>query len=145
MVIDKYTLGMAGEYAVCSELLRRGIDASITMGNAKATDVVVFCKTVNGNSYKKIEVKTTQTTKFVTNFFNKYYTPDLPHPDIWILVHIDRDLKARFFILTHEELASIQMERNNINIWQKSEGCDNVLLKDIEPYENMWDKILLEK
>ena len=69
MVIDKYTLGMAGEYAVCSELLRRGINASITMGNAKATDVVVFCKTVNGNSYKKIEVKTTQTTKFVTNFF----------------------------------------------------------------------------
>ena len=39
--VEKQRLGMAGEYSVCAELLKRGHNASITMGNAKAIDIVV--------------------------------------------------------------------------------------------------------
>ena len=138
--IDKYMLGMCGEYAVCSELLKRGKMASITMGNAKSVDIIVT--TPSSSQYKKIEVKTSQTTKFVTSFFRKYYDINMPHPDIWVLVHIDADTKAvRYFILEHKELGNIQMNRNKISSWQYSNGCDNVLLKQVLGYENRWDII----
>lgn len=39
--VEKQWLGMAGEYSVCAELLMRGHNASITMGNAKAVDIIV--------------------------------------------------------------------------------------------------------
>ena len=139
--IDKYMLGLSGEYAVCSELLRRNKMASITMGNAKGVDIIVLYPN-EGQTYKKIEVKTSQTTQFVTSFFRKYYDINMPHPDIWVLVHIDADTKAiRYFMLTHEELGNIQMARNKITSWQYSKGCDNVLLKEVLPYENRWDII----
>ncbi|WP_158084226.1 hypothetical protein [Marispirochaeta aestuarii] len=40
----KHRLGIAGEYRVLSELLLRGCDASITLGNAKGTDILVYLK-----------------------------------------------------------------------------------------------------
>lgn len=141
MAIDKYILGMAGEYAVCSEVLRRGRLASITMGNAKAMDILVFDEKDEDSTYKVIEVKTTQSNKFVTNFFQKYYDKSVNHPDVWVFVKIDKDLKSRFFVLTHEELAIIQMQRNGMSSWERSFGCDNVLLKDILVFENQWGKI----
>ena len=83
---EKYKLSMAGEYGVCAELCKRGFDASITFGNMKATDIFV----VSGTVLRRIEVKTTRSTKFVTNFFQKkYFNPSQSHPDYWVLVHID--------------------------------------------------------
>lgn len=138
--IDNYMLGMSGEYAVCSELLKRGKMASITMGNAKSADIIVTDPSCR--KYKKIEVKTSQTTKFVTSFFRKYYDINMPHPDIWVLVHVDANTKAvRYFILEHKVLGDIQMRRNKITSWQYSKGCDNVLLDEVLGYENRWDII----
>jgi len=47
--------GLAGEFAVLSQLLARGIDASLTLGNTKGVDILVS----NPKSQKlyKIEVK----------------------------------------------------------------------------------------
>ena len=61
--MDKQRLGMAGEYSVCAELLKRGYKASITMGNAKAVDIVVF---MQDKTFRRIEVKTSLSTRFVT-------------------------------------------------------------------------------
>ena len=41
ILVEKLLLGMAGEYSVCAELLKRGHIASITVGNAKAVDIIV--------------------------------------------------------------------------------------------------------
>ena len=130
---------MAGEYAVCSELCRRGWDVTITFGNAKATDI--FLHFLNG-TYRRIEVKTSQTGTFVTSFFQKYYDKTSnSHPDYWVLVYIDDNYQTRYFIFTHEELGDIQMKRNGMTVWEKHTGCDNVLLRDIAVHEDMWDKI----
>ena len=140
MAISKYLLGMAGEYAVCSELSKRGWDVSITFGNAKATDIILHLP--NG-TYRRIEVKTSRTGRFVTNFFQKYYDKTLNnHPDYWVLVHIDDNYQTRFFILTHQELGGIQMKRNGMTTWGKVDGCDNVLLRNIAVHENCWGKIM---
>lgn len=39
--IPKETLGLAGEYAVASELCRRGLYSQLTLGNHKRTDILV--------------------------------------------------------------------------------------------------------
>lgn len=130
---------MAGEYGVCAELLKRGYDVSITMGNAKAVDVYVFTE----NGVRKIEVKTTRSNKFVTGFFQKYFNPSQYHPDYWVLVHIDSQNISHFFILTHQEMGNVQMQRNGKKTWEPNPGgVDNVLLKHIVQFENKWSKIV---
>lgn len=135
---EKYELSMAGEYGVCAELSKRGYDASITLGNAKATDVVIF---LEDKSFRRIEVKTTRSTRFVTGFFQKYYDKDKIHPDFWILVQIDAENVSHYFILTHEEMGKVQMDRNEMDDWERIEGCDNVLLRDLEPFKEKWETI----
>jgi hypothetical protein len=136
---EKYKLSMAGEYGVCAELSKLGFDASITFGNMKATDIVV----VIGTELRRIEVKTTRSTKFVTNFFQKkYFIPSQSHPDYWVLVHVDSNNNSRFFVLTHQEMGDVQMQRNGMSSWAQNQGgVDNVLLKHIVQFENQWDKI----
>lgn len=41
MKLSKEFLGLAGEYAVASELCRQGVYAQITLGNHKRTDILV--------------------------------------------------------------------------------------------------------
>ena len=54
--IDKHNLSLAGEYAVASELCRRGIYAQLTLGTRKKTDILAD----TGTTMFKIEVKAKQ-------------------------------------------------------------------------------------
>jgi len=136
---EKLRLSMAGEYCACAELLKRGHNASITMGNAKAVDIVILKE---DNTYRRIEVKTSRNKRFVTGFFQKYFDITLPlHPDFWVLVYIDEKNHSHYYILTHQEMGEVQMKRNEMDEWEQICGCDNVLLKDIEQFEDMWEKI----
>ena len=52
--LDKYYLNLASEYRVASELLRRGIFATITYGNKKGADIYALG---SNRSVAIIEVK----------------------------------------------------------------------------------------
>ena len=134
---EKYNLSMAGEYGVCAELSKRGFNASITFGNAKATDIVIY---LEDQTFKRVEVKTSRSTRFVTGFFQKYFDQSRIHPDFWVLVQIDEENMSHYYILTHEEMGEVQMKRNEMDKWEKIEGCDNVLLRDLDPFKEKWDK-----
>jgi len=137
---EKYFLGLAGEYAVCSELAKRNIQANLTLGNKKSIDIILVDE---NNTATTIEVKTTNKNRFVTGFFQKYKTQETPHPDFWILVTIDKTFNTRFFILSHEELAKIQMIRNKITSWAENKGgVDNVLVEHVIDFENSWNKLI---
>ena len=56
--IDKALLGLAGEYAVASEICRRCYHAQITFGRRKKTDVVAV--NLDNGKVVLIEVKTKQ-------------------------------------------------------------------------------------
>jgi hypothetical protein len=58
MRISKNTLSLAGEYAVASELCKRGLYAQLTIGNYKSTDIVIFDE--NHEKYVRVEVKSQQ-------------------------------------------------------------------------------------
>jgi hypothetical protein len=161
--IDKYHLSLAGEYRVASELLKRGLNATVTFGHAKSADVVAY-----GSNRKAtvIEVKTSQQKNFVTGFYNKYKTPEHEHPDFWVLVQVKveagNNFSERFFIVSHVELSVIQARRNrayrvkrgdvteqqrlswedHYRLTNDARGVDNVLLTDVEKSEDKWDKIV---
>lgn len=142
--MDKIRLSLAGEYGVASELLKRGFDVNITIGHAKAMDILVSNVSEGQRGFKSIEVKTSRNKKFVTNFFQKYITFGTPHPDFWVIVHIDKTELSHYYILTHEEMAKVQMAQNKMSSWHAvPNGCDNVLLSQINMYENKWDSIIL--
>jgi hypothetical protein len=56
-MISKYLLGIAGEYAVATELCRRNIYAQLTLGTQKRTDLLVSYET---GRMARIEVKSKQ-------------------------------------------------------------------------------------
>jgi hypothetical protein len=55
--LPNWALGLAAEYAVASELCRRGIYAQLTFGNQKRTDILVFS---SSGRVARIEVKSKQ-------------------------------------------------------------------------------------
>ena len=150
MKIDKYYLNLAGEYRVCAELLKRGIFATVTMGNMKGADVIA----VGPNRRAAvIEVKASNSSRFVTGFYQKYRSPELEHPTFWVLYAVKAagdSYAERFFILTHDELAEKQAQRNHPGVALSYEervervrqGVDNVLLPDVVEYEDRWQKVV---
>ena len=141
---------MAGEYRVCAELLKRGVFATVTYGNMKGCDVVA----VGSNRRAAvIEVKASQSNRFVTGFYQKYKTVDRDHPTFWVLYSVRRrndQFAERFFILTHEELALIQAIRNHPGedlsyderVRRVASGVDNVVVDNLTLHEDAWDKIV---
>ena len=141
---DKGQIGLAGEMRVASELLKNGYNASITFGNAKATDIVVFG---DKNRFLRVEVKTSKNQRnFVTGYYPKYTNPSQTSPDIWVFYLPDKQARSdgdKFFILNHEEVAELQLIVNKGNKTEKGKGCDNIplrlLLENKDKFEDRWN------
>jgi len=101
----KHRTGLAGEFLVAGELLRRGIMAGVTYGNAKKADVIA----VNDTKAVSLEVKSTSQTKWV---IGSELPPD--NPNIWVLVHLPESETAspEYFILTNAELRELLMPQH---------------------------------
>lgn len=142
--LDKGKIGLAGEMRVASELLKKGYEASITFGNSKATDIVVFG---DKNNFLRVEVKTSKNQRnFVTGYYPKYTDKSKLSPDVWVLYLPDKEAKSngdRFFILTHEEVGELQLIVNNGIKTEKGKGCDNIplklLLTYVDRFEERWE------
>ena len=148
-MVTKNDIGLAGEMRVASELLLKGYRASITFGNAKATDIVILG---DNNSFVRVEVKTSRNRKkFVTGYYPKYTDPTATHPDVWVfyLPRIDGQADGdKFFVLTHEKVGELQLEVDKGRKTKRGEGCDNIPLaflerekETCETCENRWSLI----
>lgn len=150
MKIEKYNLNLAGEYRVCAELLKRGLFATVTYGNMKGADIFA----VGPNRMAAvIEVKASNSSRFVTSFYQKYKTKDIEHPTFWVLYSVtphNDGFAERFFVLSHEELASVQALRNHPSedlpyeerVKRVQIGVDNVRIEDVKLHEDAWHKIV---
>jgi hypothetical protein len=147
MPLDKYHLSLAGEYRVASELLKRDIFATITFGNAKGADLYAI------GPHRRtaiVEVKSSNSKRFVTGFYQKYKDEMRDHPDFWVLYSLTKDLMEEFFILTHEEMARAQGARNfpgrkmsyTEHALAVTKGVDNVLANDLDEHIGAWHKIV---
>ena len=151
--IESYFLNLAGEYRVCSELNKRGVFATVTYGNRKGVDLYAISD--RHERALKIEVKTSQHPRFVTNMTRKGLAAAAA-PDYWVLFYLrhegDDTFTERFFILTHAEICTIQSAVNEAYAVKyeakhgkrpdPTRGVDNVGLADVEAHEGQWSKIL---
>ena len=98
----KYTTGLAGEFLVAGELLRRGISAAVTYGNAKKADILA----INGSKALSLEVKTTSKSSWLIG--NKI--PDAADK-LWVLVYLPTNeaFSPEYYILTAKELHDLLM------------------------------------
>ena len=103
----KQRIGLAGEFLVAGELLRRGIMAAVTYGNAKKADVVA----VNGSRATSLEVKTTSEQKWVLGG-----TVPEDTPSIWVLVHLPSDdtRPPEYFVFTSSELRKLVLPQHEL-------------------------------
>jgi hypothetical protein len=145
MTLDKYHLSLAGEYRVASELLKRNIFATITFGNAKGADIYAIGPT---RRTAIVEVKSSNSSKFVTGFYQKYRDEMRDHPDFWVLYSLT-GTEEEFYVLSHKEMAMAQGDRNfpgkkmtyAEHALGVAKGVDNVLAKDLQKHKSAWSKI----
>ena len=142
---ERYAIGMAGEHFVVAELLRRGVAASVTLGNAKRADVVVLNRDVT--KVVVVEVKSSPRKEWVVG-------NNIPHAtnQPWVFVHIPADgASPRYFVLTAQELNALLspgdaafrkrfLEKHSKPFTGK--GVVKLKLKEAEGYENKWSSII---
>jgi hypothetical protein len=146
MKLTKELLGLAGEYAVASELCRRELYSQLTLGNHKRTDILVETDT----TMLRISVKAKQDKEW----------PSIKGPvrndDFLVLVDFEnKDLndKLDFYILDqkawHEVLRGIEVTKkeriskieNGTIYWNDGFIGANIKLGHVIVYKNRWDII----
>lgn len=95
---DQQLTGMAGEFLTVGKLFKRGYQASVTFGNAKAIDVLVYNPT-NEKSYS-VHVKTLR-HKNCFPMKKENLKPD--HIYVFILLH-NFDQPEEYFIIPGREI-----------------------------------------
>lgn len=157
--IARNTIGLAAEYAVASELCRRGIYAQLTFGNQKRTDILVFSP---AGKVAKIEVKSKQgsdwpncrgiSDKDAFLIFVDYQKRPLDRaPDFYILSERDwrRVLERRVAdILDRDPKKKIKIMPENYSVFVDHIGANGkpyvgmgIRAAHLARYKDCWAKI----
>lgn len=143
---EKDLIGLAGEYAVASELCRRGVYAQLTLGKHKQTDILVETE----YTMLRIQVKTKQGE--VWPAVKGIYRDD----DILVLVDLkSKNLNERpdFYVsdisdwkklIEKEKIRSPSIKVDGRLRIEYPDGWKglNIKLKDIQTHKERWDKII---
>lgn len=121
--------GLSGEYFVAGELLRRGFNVAITLGNAKAIDIIAE---KNGRTFP-IQVKSIYKKKNVGWPILKSKIKQ-KHFYIFVNLNGDKQIHPDFFICTASEAKQRIKEYS-------TRGILNMYLINNDRFKNRWDKI----
>ncbi len=149
---ERILLGLAAEYAVASELCRRGIYAQLTFGLPERTDLLVANAT--GNKMLRIQVKSKQGREWpnvkgiygenmilvLVDFENK---GENQRPDFYILTV--EDWRALLFNRLRDKIESgeVVIDETNTPIWTKQNNVRGmgVLPEWITDHRERWNRI----
>ena len=159
---EKSFLNLAGEFAVASELNRRGVHAAVTYGTSKRADV--FAIGDSRDRVVRIEVKCSGKRKWLIGARGATQPTQDSSRARWVLVHVppppagapstdeERGKAApRFFVLTPKQLYDVF--RRAADAYEEAylarhgkkftgRGVPNVTLAAVEKYEGAWGSIL---
>mgnify|MGYP000061067440 CR=1 FL=1 len=107
--ISRNSCGLSGEYFVTAELYRRGFIVGLTMGNAKAIDILAA---KNGVSYQ-IQVKTIRRKKSIC--LNIAYEKIMDNIT-YIMVNLNWDQLPDYYIMNANEVRKFHKQYNNRGI-----------------------------
>lgn len=145
MEIAKGTLGLAGEFAVASELCKRGIYAQLTLGNRKSTDLLLD---VEDGGMLRVQVKSKQGHEWPA-----CKGVACGKPEVLVLVDFQKkadDQRPDFYILTGEDWKNVidpilqsgegTMKDGHFEYKDGFKGL-NVSPRMVQEYGEQWDKI----
>jgi hypothetical protein len=137
----RHYTGWAGLLAVAAELSRRGYDASITLGNTPALDLI--CSSPAGEPFK-VQVKSASGPNWVR--IQKALLEATPKIDLFlavVLVPKDTRRPFEFYILTHSEACDLygKQRRTRLDGRPYKPGFEGLSWGDVRPYVSRWDKL----
>lgn len=125
---DGQLTGLAGEFFVAAELLKRGLQTSLTLGNAKAVDL--FARNAGGRTFP-IQVKALRS--------KNYFLIDSARIDaqcVYVFVILNKPGEAtEFFIVPGGELASTP---DKFGKWFQVPKWPGIHPKDLTAYRDNW-------
>ena len=125
--IDGQITGLAGEFFVAAELLKRNLQVSVTLGNAKSIDLVAVHE--SGNTYI-VQVKSVRT---------KNYFP-IPRAaiiltQVYVFVILNQpDQPVEYFIALGKQL----LEDRLTNRFLVDPKVPGIRYKDLESFRDQW-------
>ena len=149
--VDKSLVGIAGEYAVASELCRRGVYAQLTLGNRKKVDLLLDGE----KEIARVEVKTKQGREWPGV---KGIAPE-DGPRFLVLVDLQGkrpDERPEFYVISQSEwlpfleqklkdrLKNKTVRIDDHSVPHNSDGFVGVGIKadEVAQFKNEWDKIV---
>ena len=149
--VEKSLLGIAGEYAVASELCRRGVYAQLTLGNRKKVDLLVD----GTKQIARVEVKTKQGSqwpgvkgvspkgglRFLVLVDLQGKGPD-EGPEFYVINQrewrpfLDRKLKDK---IDHN---SVTIDDENVPHFKDGFVGTGIKANEVVQFKNKWDKIV---
>ena len=95
---DSQMSGLAGEFFVTAELLKRDIQTSVTLGNAKAVDLLAYCEETDQSFI--VQVKSLRANNY---FLINRGRITRSHVYVFVLLNKPR-VPVRYFIVPGSEL-----------------------------------------
>lgn len=154
---SKESVGLAGEYAVASELCRRGHYAQLTLGNHKKTDLLFEIKSLApGYIFRRISVKAKTGNEWpkvkgiadkgdILIFVDFKGKEDIERPDFYVL---DVDSWKNVMNFKKSEIKGSKIDKKtNTLIWETSDGKNNgwlgcaVRVEDVVKYKEQWKNV----
>lgn len=120
--IDGQMTGLAGELFVAAELLKRGIQTSVTFGNAKSIDLLAY-NPANGKTFT-VQVKALRKKNYFLIDPSKI---DKNHVYVFVLLN-EPGTPAEYFIANGKQLAE---ERSRFDLHPKLPGVHPKKLEDL--------------
>lgn len=150
MRIPKDTLSLAGEFAVASELCKRGIYAQLTLGNRKRTDLLVETE----KSMLRIQVKSKQIHEWpgvkgifgddiilvLVDFEKK---PLSTRPDFYVLTSLGwrEIIKKRLIDTDLVKKKQVTVSIENVPTWKDGYCGMGIKPADVSHFKDCWDKV----
>ncbi|NJN55015.1 MAG: hypothetical protein HC804_09810 [Anaerolineae bacterium] len=125
--VDGQVTGLAGEFFVAGELLKRNLQTSITFGNAKAIDIFAYSE--SSDITYTVQVKALRSK----NFF-PISRSAIKHNHIYVFVILNKpDVAVDYFIIQGETLANGESELSKYLDDPKFPGVN---WRSLEPFRN---------
>lgn len=155
--MDKELVGLAGEYAVASELCRLGFYCQLTLGNRKKTDLLVD----SGQNLFRISVKSKQKNVWpsvkgiwqpsdLLVFVDYKDKPIGVTPDFYVINVLTWKKVLKNKIKSIED-PRVRIDDENTLYWPGEEGGKNsftgchISISDIEDYKDNWSIITTQQ
>lgn len=127
---DGQVTGLAGELFVAAELLKRGLQTSVTFGNAKSIDLLAY----NPDTKKTYTVQV-KTVRARNAFPITHERVEENHTYVFVILN-KPDVAVRYFVVSGTLLAN---EPERFTKWFKDPKFPGIPPSALEPFENGWE------